>query len=94
MKILNLIKSHEKFIQTKFHVKKLGLFGSAARDQAKAGSDLDFLVEFEPEYETFDNYMELKFFLEDLFQRPIDLVTPESLRPRMKAMILEEVIYA
>ena len=64
-----------------------------ARGEGKETSDLDFLVEFESGYETFDNYMELKFFLEDLFHRKIDLVTVEALRPQMKAAILEEVVF-
>jgi len=92
MQIFDAIKSH--FIKKKFHVKKIGLFGSAARGEAKENSDLDFLVEFEDGFETFDNYMELKFYLEELFQRKIDLVTIDALRPQMKAAILAEVLYA
>lgn len=49
----------------KYKVRKLGLFGSAARGEAKSGSDLDFVVEFEEK--SFDHYMDLKFFLEELF---------------------------
>ena len=94
MKVLDLIKVQQSFIKNTFHVKKIGLFGSMARGEGKDSSDLDFLVEFEEGFETFDNYIELKFFLEDMFQRKIDLVTIEALRPQMKAAILEEVIYA
>ena len=93
MKIIDLIKSREQFIKKNFHVKKIGLFGSMARGEAKKTSDLDFLVEFETGQETFDNFMELKFFLEDLFNKKIDLVTFEALRPQMKAAILGEVVY-
>jgi hypothetical protein len=94
MKVLDIIKAQEGVIKGNFHVEKIGLFGSVARGEETEKSDLDFLVEFEDGYETFDNYMELKFFLEDMFQRKIDLVTMEAIRPQMKAAILGEVIYA
>lgn len=71
-------------------VRKLALFGSWAREEASSDSDLDFLVEFERK--TFDSYMELKFFLEDLFHRPVDLVIPETLKERLKDSILKENI--
>jgi predicted nucleotidyltransferase len=74
-----------------FGVKSLELFGSVARNEATASSDLDFLVEFNGPA-TFDRYMDLKFFLEDLFKRPIDLVTSRSLKPQLKATVLEEAI--
>jgi hypothetical protein len=57
-----------------------------------ASSDVDILVEFEQP--TFDHYMELKFFLEDSFGRPVDLVLADSLKPRLKPIISQEVTYA
>jgi predicted nucleotidyltransferase len=74
-----------------FGVQSLALFGSVARDEATEASDLDFLVEFEGAA-TFDRYMNLKFFLEDLFDKPIDLVTKRSLKPQIAASVLEEAI--
>jgi uncharacterized protein len=53
---------------SQFKIKTLALFGSTARNEATPQSDLDFLVEFE-EKTTFDRYMNLKFFLEDLFEK-------------------------
>ena len=73
-------------------VRKLGLFGSAARSEASGQSDLDFLVEFEEK--SFDNYMDLKFFLEGLFGRKVDLVIEGSIKPALRAKILQEAIYA
>ncbi len=58
-------------------VKSLALFGSVARDEASADSDVDMLVEFEGPA-TFAQYMDLKFFLEDLLGCPVDLVTTPS----------------
>ncbi len=74
-----------------FGVQSLALFGSVARDEATETSDLDFLVEFEGSA-TFDRYMDLKFFLEDLFGKPVDLVTRRSLKPQIAESVLEESI--
>ena len=75
-------------------VKRCGLFGSFVREAANEQSDVDILVEFEPDQKTFDNYMQLAFFLEDLFGRRVDLVTTESLSPYIGPHILREVQYA
>jgi uncharacterized protein len=74
-----------------FGVISLALFGSVARDEATETSDLDFLVEFEGSA-TFDRYMNLKFFLEDLFDKPVDLVTKKSLKPQITETVLAEAI--
>jgi uncharacterized protein len=74
-----------------FGVISLALFGSVARDEATETSDLDFLVEFEGSA-TFDRYMNLKFFLEDLFNKPVDLATKKSLKPQITKIILAEAI--
>ncbi len=75
-----------------FGLRRLGIFGSYARDEHTKASDMDFLVEFENP--TFDNYFDLKFFLEDLFGRPVDLVIADTIKPRIRSTILEETIYA
>jgi uncharacterized protein len=74
-----------------FGVSSLALFGSVARDEATETSDLDFLVEFEGSA-TFDRYMDLKFFLEDLFNKPVDLVTKKSLKFQITETVLAEAI--
>ena len=94
MAAIEILKRHESTIKKKFHVRKIGVFGSFARGQEKEGSDIDVLIELEDKYETFDNFMDLKFFLEDLFKREVDLVTVEALRPQLKDDIMREVVYA
>ncbi|NJL82092.1 MAG: nucleotidyltransferase family protein [Chloroflexaceae bacterium] len=84
-----LAQHREALVQ--FGVKTLFLFGSAARNEATENSDLDFLVEFDGEI-TFDRYINLALFLEDLFQKPVDLGTPRSLRPELCKTILQEAI--
>lgn len=75
-------------------VKRLGLFGSFVRGQQSADSDVDLLVEFEPSQKTFDNFMKLAFFLEEVLQRRVELVTTEALSPYIGPHILAEVEYA
>lgn len=94
MDVISTLKEHEKLIRQKFGVKKIGIFGSFARGEEKEDSDLDVLVVFEEGQKTFDNYMDLKFYLEDLFGREIDLVTERALKPQLKTIIMKEVVYA
>jgi predicted nucleotidyltransferase len=91
--LLRLIKEHQQEIK-QFGVKRCGLFGSYVRDQSTSKSDIDVLVEFEPSQRTFDNFMHLAFFLEELFGSKVDLVTVESLSPYIGPFILDEVEYA
>ena len=74
-----------------FGVRRIALFGSTARGDARPDSDLDLLVEFAAG-PTFDSFMGLKFFLEDNLGRKVDLVTPDSLKPRMRPVIEREAV--
>jgi uncharacterized protein len=76
-----------------FGVTRVGLFGSFVRDEQKETSDIDLLVEFDPEKKNFDNFMGLANFLEDSIERKVDLLTPESLSPYIGPRILKEVEY-
>ena len=69
----------------------IGLFGSFVRDTATEKSDIDLLVDFAPRQKTYDNFMDLSFFLEDLFKRKIEIVTPQSLNKYIGPHILKEV---
>lgn len=81
-----------QMIRSRFGVKSLALFGSVARNEATRESDLDFMVDFEGAV-TFDRYMDLKIFLEDLFGKKIDLAIEESIKPQLRQKIVEEAIY-
>jgi len=87
--VISTLKKHQNTLN-QFRVKSLALFGSVARNQATADSDLDFLVEFEEI--TFDGYMDLKFFLEDLFNKKVDLVIKTDLKPQIKETVINEAI--
>jgi len=82
------VRSHRSELNA-LGVKSLNLFGSVARGEALAGSDLDVLVEFQSS-PSFDQFMDLKFFLEDLLGRQVDLVTPSALKPRMRPVVERE----
>ncbi len=75
-------------------VRRCGLFGSFVHNRGTAESDVDLLVEFDPQLKTFDNFMALAFWLESLFGRRVEIVTPESLSPHIGPHILREVEYA
>lgn len=66
----------------KYNVKKIGLFGSFAKNKQHKKSDIDIIVNFD--IESFDNYMNLLFLLEKMFKRKIDLVIEKDLRPELK----------
>jgi hypothetical protein len=90
--ILKKLREHKEEMRTRFSVGLIGLFGSYVHDAAKEGSDIDLLVELQEP--TFDHYMDLKFFLEKVFQHPVDLVLADSIKPRLKPLIAQEVNYA
>ena len=77
-----------------YGIKKIGIFGSVATASQTEQSDIDILIEFQKDKKEFDNYMELKFFLENLFNRKVDLVIENALKSRIKDSILKEVSYA
>ncbi len=89
--VLRILSAHRQDLKN-FHVKALALFGSVARDEARADSDVDVLVEFEGAA-TFDRYMDLKFFLEECLARRVDLVTRDALKPRVRPEVEREAIH-
>src|SRR6266567_1443399 len=88
--ILNSLSANQAKIKG-FGVRSLSLFGSSARGEDTPESDLDFVVEFEKK--SFDAHMDLKLFLEELFDRPVDLVLADGIKPRLRAAILRDAIH-
>ena len=70
-------------------VATLSVFGSVARGEDRPDSDVDLLVDFDGPA-TFDRYMQLKFFLEDLLKRPVDLITRQGVRPELRSLIEQD----
>ena len=74
-----------------FGVKQLGLFGSFVSGKMQSSSDVDFIVEFEEGKKTYDNFMALSFYLEELLGRNVELLTPQSLSKYIGPHILKQV---
>lgn len=92
-KIIKTIQENTAQIRL-YGVRKMGIFGSFAKTNQNPKSDIDVLVEFDRGNKTFDNYMELKFYLEKLFHRKVDLVIKDALKTSIKNRVLAEVKYA
>ncbi len=90
--VTDYLRAHQRELRG-LGVARLGLFGSFVRDEATPESDIDVLVEFEVGKKSFTAFMELAFWLEDALQRPVELVTPESLSPYLAPRILSTVEY-
>lgn len=91
-KVFHLVQKNKDVLKS-LGVKRLGVFGSFARNKPSVRSDVDLLVEFEPEKKSFDNFLQLAIFLENLLGRRVELVTPESLSPYLGPRIIQEVEY-
>jgi predicted nucleotidyltransferase len=90
--ILRAIREKQPELAARFTVRRIGVFGSFARENTSPESDVDILVEMaEP---TFDHYMDLKFYLEELLNRSVDLVMADTVKPRLRPIIGKEVVYA
>ncbi|MGD0078668.1 MAG: nucleotidyltransferase family protein [Sedimentisphaerales bacterium] len=89
--VLSKLKRNIRVVRRRFAVKGLAVFGSVARDEAKRKSDVDVLVEFKGKA-TFDLFMDLKFYLEDILGTSVDLVTDKAIRPEIRKAIEREKI--
>ena len=94
MDALGILREHENVMIERFGIKKVGVFGSFAKGEERIDSDVDILVQFKEGQKTFGNYMELKFYLEELFGRKVDLVIETAIKPRLREQILKEAVYA
>jgi predicted nucleotidyltransferase len=90
--LLELIISNRHKIRL-YGVKKLGLFGSFSHNKQNEQSDVDLLVDFEPEKETYRNFINLSYFMEELIGRKVEIVTSNGLSPYIGPKILKEVEY-
>jgi predicted nucleotidyltransferase len=89
--ILDFLKDNKKFLQNRYNIKTLELFGSIARGDYNKNSDIDILVEFSkmPDLLTF---IEIEEFLANQLNRTVDLVVKRKLKPQLKDRILKEAI--
>ena len=90
--VLNVIQGMRRELTEHYTVRRIGVFGSFARGDQGEGSDVDILVELEEP--TFDHYMDLKFRLEEVLGCSVDLVLADTVKPRLKPILENEVVYA
>lgn len=87
--VLDLLSRNKNELQARFGVTSLALFGSTARGEARNASDVDILVSFDGPA-TSQRYFGVQFFLEDLLDCPVDLVTDKALRRELRPYIERE----
>ncbi|MEO0407745.1 MAG: nucleotidyltransferase family protein [Cyanobacteria bacterium P01_A01_bin.135] len=89
---LAVLVNHQSALKD-FGVESLMVFGSVARDEARADSDVDLLVEFSRPVGLF-TFCRLKRYLEEILERSVDLGTPDSLRPYLREPVFRDAIRA
>ncbi len=85
--IINIIKSNPKILK-KYYVKSIALFGSYIRNDQTEDSDIDFLVEFKED--TYNNFINLIYSLEDLLKKEVTVVSKEDLSPYLLPYVIKE----
>ena len=92
---LEILSTSKDELRQKFGVKSIAVFGSTARDEARSDSDIDVLIEFDPEAQaSLFEFVRLQWFLEELLRNKVDLVTRGGLVPQLRDGILQEAVYA
>lgn len=91
--ILKTLADNHKLLEG-YGVNQIGLFGSYVRNEATSDSDIDLIVDIRKDKKTFRNFMSLNYFLEELLQHKVDLITLQSLSPYIGPHILKTIEYA
>jgi predicted nucleotidyltransferase len=90
--VLDTLKN-EKGQLSDYGVEMIGIFGSCARGEATDDSDLDILVVFKEGQKTFRHFMGLREFLQSIFGERVDLVTLQSIDPKLRDSIENDIVY-
>jgi len=95
VEIKKILEKNNNYLRQTFHIRELGIFGSFVKGEEKIDndSDIDILITFGKGYKDFFNYMRLKYYLEDILGREVDLVIKEAVKARLKERIFREVEY-
>ncbi|HNR65298.1 MAG TPA: nucleotidyltransferase domain-containing protein [Atribacterota bacterium] len=90
-----IISKHYPYMKENFKIKEIGIFGSFVKNKADIDdiSDIDILISFKKGHKDFFNYMRLKYYLEVILGRKVDLVIKDAIKPRLREKILQEVKY-
>jgi len=90
--IQSVLSKHKEVLMKRYKIKELGIFGSYVRGEQKRGSDIDILVEFD-EIPDIYQFIDLEDDLRKLLKKKVDLVRKGAIRPELKDVILNEVVY-
>lgn len=92
--IIEFLKTNKELLLSKYHVTKIGLFGSFARDEQKSDSDVDLIIELENGTQNVhDLKKSLNEFLSSSFERSVDIAREKYLKPYAKEQIIKETLY-
>ena len=93
--ILNFLAQNKKLLRDKYHIVRIGLFGSYARSEQNLDSDIDLLVEFEDNtQELYDLKLQIKDFFKTSLGIEVDICREKYIKARIKSAILKETVYA
>jgi predicted nucleotidyltransferase len=91
---INILLAHRDDLRAR-GVRRAALFGSVARGEARPDSDLDILIELDPDAKmTIFDYAGIKLYIAELFTSPVDVVDRESLKARVRPSAERDAIYA
>lgn len=92
--ILDFLRQNRKFLLENYHITKIGLFGSFAKNEQREHSDVDLLIDLEEGVENIhDLKLSLKNYLKNSLGRNVDLAREKYLKPYAKKYILRDVVY-
>ncbi len=92
--ILEFISSNRNLLREKFHITRIGIFGSYARKEQTIQSDIDLIVDFEVNTQNlFELKLQLKQFFKDRFNIDVDICRERYIKPRFRKRIENEAIY-
>jgi predicted nucleotidyltransferase len=92
--IMHFLKTHKQEMHQTFGVEHVGLFGSHARQAAREDSDIDIVVELDPEKKSLRNFLGLKRYLEENLGKPVDLGIESALKPTVRDAVKNDILYA
>jgi len=89
--IKTILRDNKSYLEKKYHVSKIGIFGSFARGYSEPDSDIDILVEFSSPIGL--DFVTLADELESMLRHKIDLVPANAVKPKMMQHIREDIVY-
>jgi predicted nucleotidyltransferase len=92
--VIDTLRQHKEALN-RHGVAHAGLFGSVSRGEERPGRDIDIMIDLNPEahLSVFD-YVDLKEYIASLFEKPVDVINREGLKPYVRPAAMLDVVYA